>query len=92
MEKELTGAVFTAHALQQMERRGIRERDVRDILAHPETVIRVRAGRIVAQGKVVGPEIEGQALLRVFVDIDRRPPEIVTVYRTTRFAKYEVRR
>jgi hypothetical protein len=27
-------------------------------------------------------------LLRVFVDIDRDPAEIVTVYRTSRIAKY----
>jgi hypothetical protein len=27
-------------------------------------------------------------LVRVFVDIDRSPAEVVTVYRTTRIAKY----
>jgi hypothetical protein len=28
-------------------------------------------------------------LLRVFLDVDRRPAEIVTVYLTGKFAKYE---
>jgi len=27
-------------------------------------------------------------LLRVVVDIDREPPEVVTVYRTSKIAKY----
>ncbi len=27
-------------------------------------------------------------LLRVFVDIDRIPPEVVTVYRTSKITKY----
>jgi len=27
-------------------------------------------------------------LVRVFVDIDRRPPEIVTAYRTSKIEKY----
>jgi len=27
-------------------------------------------------------------LLRVFVDIDREPPEVVTVYRTSKVRKY----
>jgi hypothetical protein len=27
-------------------------------------------------------------LVRVFVDLDRRPPEVVTAYRTSRIGKY----
>jgi len=27
-------------------------------------------------------------LVRVVVDVDRRPPEVVTVYRTTKLRKY----
>jgi len=30
-------------------------------------------------------------LVRVIVDVDRDPPEIVSAYRTTRFARYERR-
>ena len=34
--------------------------------------------------------VEGNTeyLLRVFVDIDRTPAEVVTAYRTSKFAKY----
>jgi hypothetical protein len=34
------------------------------------------------------PSGEPQYLLRVLVDVDRAPPEVVTVYRTSRIAKY----
>jgi len=27
-------------------------------------------------------------LLRVFVDVQRRPPEVITAYRTSKIAKY----
>jgi hypothetical protein len=30
----------------------------------------------------------GQHLLRVFVDVDREPPDVVPAYRTSRVAKY----
>ena len=55
------------------------------ILGAPERVIPVREGRVVAQGLV------GDHLVRVFVDIDRDPPEVVTVYRTSKIDKYRSR-
>jgi hypothetical protein len=46
----------------------------------------VRSGRDVLQSRIV---VAGKKyLLRVFVDIDRQPAEVVTVYRTSRVAKY----
>ena len=33
-------------------------------------------------------EISGPYLLRVFVDLDRDPPEVVTAYRTSKVDKY----
>ena len=51
----------------------------------PEQVIPVREGRVVAQGLV------GGYLLRVFVDVDRQPPEVVTAYRTSKIEKYRSR-
>jgi hypothetical protein len=58
---------------------------LRAVLSAPERVIPVRDGRIVAQGWV------GDYLLRAFVDIDRDPPEVVTVYRTSKIDKYRSR-
>lgn len=79
---DLSGAVLTEHATEQMVRRQIRESDVRQVLTASEEVLLVRPGRVVAQGMI------SQHLLRVFVDVDRTPAEVVTVYRTSQIAKY----
>ena len=82
---DLSGAALTDHALQQMLKRQVSENEVRQVLAQPEDVQAVRVGRVVAQAMVE------QYLVRVFVDIDRMPPEIVTAYRTSQIAKYRSR-
>jgi len=53
-----------------------------ETLDDPEDIFPVREGRIVAQG------MSGDYFLRVFVDMDRHPPEVVTSYRTSKFDKY----
>jgi hypothetical protein len=85
---DLATAVLTDHARVQITRRGLDERQIREVLAKPDAVELVRPGRIVVQ-KVL--HLRGSApdyLVRVFVDIDRTPPEIVTAYRTSKLAKY----
>lgn len=69
---DLSGAVFTEHALSQMARRQISKRELRRLLNNPEEILPVREGRVVVQG------MSGDHLLRVFVDVDRNPPEVVT--------------
>ena len=52
----------------------------------PEQRHAVRAGRDVLQSRIA---FAGKMyLLRVFVDIDRYPAEVITVYRTRRIGKY----
>lgn len=82
---ELKDAIITTHAAEQMIRRQVSEADLRDVLSEPESVLAVREGRVVAQA------LRGLYLLRVFVDIDRQPPEVVTVYRTSKIEKYRSR-
>ncbi len=65
-----------------MARRQVTPADVGRVLAAPEQVLEVRTGRVVAQRLV------GGFLLRVFVDVDRTPAEVVTVYRTSKVDKY----
>ncbi|MBN1867391.1 DUF4258 domain-containing protein [Candidatus Sumerlaeota bacterium] len=79
---ELAKAVVTDHALVQMARRAIDEKTLRAVLAQPENVEHVRPGRVVAQAP------DGEYLLRVFVDVDRDPPEVVTAYKTSKMGKY----
>ncbi len=80
--------VFTDHALIEMARRGISQEQVRNVLAHPEQTEWIREGRAVYQAKHNMGEPPKIYLLRVFVDIDRKPPHVVTVYRTSKIEKY----
>ena len=84
----LAAAVFTAHAHNQMARRGIAEAEVRRVLEAPESVVPVRPGRQIAQKAFLIGTPPREYLIRAVVDIDRSPPEVVTVYRTSRLAKY----
>ena len=80
--------VFTSHALFEMARRGLSEAVVRDVLATPGQRIEIRHGRVVYQSIVEGPGGTGRQLVRVFVDVDRQPAEVVSAYRTSRIRKY----
>lgn len=75
-------AILTEHAIYQMHKRQVTAAEVSHVLNSPEKVVEVRAGRVVAQGMSAG------YLLRVFVDVDRSPPEVVTAYRTSKLEKY----
>ena len=79
---------LTDHANAQMKRRQIREENVANMLAAPEQVEMVRPGRYVYQSRVLLGEPPKTYLLRVFVDVDRKPPAVVTVYRTSKVMKY----
>ena len=71
-----------------MARRQIAEEDVAQVLAGPEQTETIREGRKVYQSRLQSGEPPRTYLLRVFVDTDRAPPEVVTVYRTSKAAKY----
>jgi hypothetical protein len=76
----------TSHAAFEMARRGIGEAVVRRVLAAPGQRLPVRPGRDVLQSRVA---FEGRTyLVRVFVDVDRKPAQVVTVYRTSDIARY----
>lgn len=82
---DFSGAIFTTHATQQMLKRGLSQSEARQVLAAPEEVLPLRPNRVVAQAMI------GAHLVRVFVDVDRVPVEIVTAYRTSQISKYRSR-
>lgn len=86
MAEPIKNAILTPHAISEMQRRGIGIEIVRRILESPEQRRVVRAGRDVLQSSV--NMAETTYLIRVFVDIDRPTPEVVTVYRTSKVDKY----
>ncbi len=77
---------FSDHALHEMQRRGIDVELVRATLAEPEQTQPVQPGRIVMQSRI--ERDGGRYLLRVFVDVDRPIPVVVTAYLTSKIGKY----
>lgn len=61
---------------------------VRAMLLAPKQRLEVRPGREVLQSEISSGQPGKVSLIRVFVDIDRRPAEVVTVYRTSKIEKY----
>lgn len=84
----LPNYVITAHAALEMQRRGVSVDTVRAILASPEQRLKVRPGRDVFHSRLNEAGYAKTFLVRVFVDVDRAPAEVVTVYKTSKLAKY----
>ena len=82
---DLSDAIMTEHAAWQAAERQINAAQVRAVLSDPERVMAVRPGRVVAQRLIEG------YLVRAFVDVDRQPAEVVTLYRTSKIDKYRSR-
>ena len=78
---------LTDHARMEMARRQISGAEVARVLAAPEQTELVRDGRAVYQSRMAWGESSKTYVLRVFVDIDREPPEVVTVYRSSKLQK-----
>lgn len=57
-------AVFSDHAANQINRRGITPEDVREVLANPLSIAPSREGRVVVQGLVISEISRNSALLR----------------------------
>jgi hypothetical protein len=80
--------LLSEHVRLQAARRGIEEEIVRTVAETPEQVVRVREGREVRQSRVSFPPEGKLYLVRVFVDTSPDSQTVVTVYRTSRIAKY----
>lgn len=80
--------ILTDHVLKQMQRRDISEEDVKKVIASPEQKVDVREGRCIFQSRLSLGKPARIYLVRVFVDVNREPKEVVTVYRTSKIEKY----
>ncbi len=67
---------------QKIEDHGLTVEEVEAVLAAPEQQQPGHAGRLVVQSRI------GRFLIRVIIEQDRDPPEVVTAYRTTNIQKY----
>jgi len=67
---------------QTIQDHGLSVEEVEAVLAAPEQKVEGTGSRFVFQSRT------GGSLIRVVVETDREPPEVVTVYRTSKVAKY----
>jgi len=74
------------HARSECARRGLPLAVIAAVLARPEQRFTVRPGRDVVQSRVLFEE--QLYLVRVFVEVDRDPAEVVTAYRSSKIGKY----
>ncbi|MCX6249955.1 MAG: DUF4258 domain-containing protein [Bacteroidetes bacterium] len=80
------GFIFSQHALDQMRERGITKETVENILAKPDQVKTHEEDLTVFQHL---ERIDKTVfLIRVFVNVRKSPNVVVTVYRTSKIAKY----
>lgn len=84
----VTDYAITLHAMMEMQRRGLDEATVRSVLSAPGQRRQVRLGRVVLQSRITLGAPSREYLVRVFVDVDRRPADVITVYLTSKIAKY----
>jgi hypothetical protein len=82
----ITDYIITDHAAIEIARRDLSAETIDGVLKRPEQRLEVRAGRVVLQSRL--QEFGSDYLVRVFVDIDRNPAEVVTAYRTSKVLKY----
>ena len=86
MYERIVDFLLTDHALESMDRRGLDQAVVLDVVMRPQQRLDIRPGRAVLQSIA---EMHGRRyLVRVVMDVDRAPAEVVTVYRTSRIDKY----
>jgi hypothetical protein len=85
--KPITTHRLTDHARLEMARRQINEAEVERVLAAPEQTECVREGRVLYQSRMERGEPPKTYVLRVVVDIDREPPEVVTASRSSKVQK-----
>jgi len=78
---------ISQHAEEEMRRRGIPRQLLDSVLANPEQVVPVHAGKWAYQSRVRF-EDGRMFLLRAMVATDVEPHLVVTVYRTSKVGKY----
>ncbi len=79
---------LSLHATEQMKLRGISQSVLFEVLNNPDKVNLEDENQIVYQ-KTIAFEDDKLYLVRVFVNSNKVPNMVKTVYRTSKFYKYE---
>lgn len=78
--------LFSQFALMQMNLRGISQEIVDDILSKPSQTI--EQDNLMVFQSIIRDYQERRFLIRVFVNMTKITPLVVTVYRTSKIEKY----
>ena len=76
---------FSKHALEQMKLRQIEAEDVLKIIDHPDEILGTKNQKIFQS---VVKNIEKSYLIRIFVNTEKHPNYVITVYKTSKIDKY----
>jgi hypothetical protein len=79
---------FSKHALEQMTRRGINSEAVLKVVSCPDQTIYDNKEPAIVIYQSLIKEDNQLFLLRFFVNKDKQPNVIVTLYKTTKISKY----
>ncbi len=78
---------FSKHAIEQMERRSLSKTTVDVVLFEPESII--KSDDCVSVFQKIVAEDKNNYLYRVFVNMCKKPPLIITAYKISKVRKYE---
>ena len=84
----VNGYIISKHAQEQMIRRDINHDTVQSVISLPDHVIVDDEDPTIVIYQSLITENEQTFLLRVFVNKDKQPNVIVTLYKTTKISKY----
>ncbi|PWK29218.1 uncharacterized protein DUF4258 [Arcicella aurantiaca] len=79
---------LSLHAIEQIKNRGVPEEIVFEVLENPDRIDSEEEGQLIYQ-KLVLFDGQKQYLVRVFVNSDKIPNLVKTVYRTSKLSKYQ---
>ena len=79
--------LFSKHALEQIKHRGLSKDTIDEAIKDPDHIHADSEGIVVYQKLV--KEGDKHYLYRVFVNNFKRPPVVITAYKTSKTEKYE---
>jgi hypothetical protein len=80
--------VFSNHALEQMQRRGIKQEDIEVAMLQPDQKLVDADSPDITIYQSLLNENGQMFLLRVFVNTSKDPNVVVTLYKTSKIQKY----
>ena len=78
--------IFSKHSIEQLKLRGISKKTVRDVLTNPLQIIDINGKQIYQS--IIYYKTGEKYLIRIFVNSEKKPKVIITVYITSKISKY----